>query len=174
MMSSAYDYVSQSNQFLDDGSVGGVFPALGNSISNMFTHDTDYARDLETMGFQNSFNAAEAAKQRDFEERMSNTAYQRAAADMKAAGYNPALMFSQGGASTPTGSSARSSGSGGRASGGANSIFGLIGTIAKVVAGSITAHDEAVMTDKRIRDISEMKLSAYERAQDANYWKHWR
>lgn len=55
------------------------------------------------------FNAKEAQKNRDWEETMSNTAYQRAITDMKAAGINPILAAGNGGASTPTGGAASTS-----------------------------------------------------------------
>lgn len=57
----------------------------------------------------NAFSASEAEKQRQWEEQMSSTAYQRQVSDMRAAGVNPALaMQGSSGASTPSGSSATS------------------------------------------------------------------
>ncbi len=51
------------------------------------------------------FQRTEAGKQRVFQERMRNTEWQAGIADMQAAGLNPALAYSQGGASAPMGAS---------------------------------------------------------------------
>lgn len=86
--------------------VGGALSLLGNKKANEANADINSAN--------NAFNAEEAQKDREFQahqadvtrnyqERLSNTQYQRATSDMQAAGLNPMLAYTQGGAGTPSG-----------------------------------------------------------------------
>lgn len=81
------------------GSVGKIFSDTVKGVGSMIPGIGDAMAAEE----QNSANIAAADKQMRFQERMSNSAYQRGMDDMKKAGLNPMLAFSQGGASTPTG-----------------------------------------------------------------------
>jgi len=59
----------------------------------------------------NAFNAAQSKQQMDFQERMRATQYQTAVDDLKKAGLNPMLAYTQGGAGTPSGAAASAAGS---------------------------------------------------------------
>lgn len=80
----------------------------------------------------NAFNAAEAQKNRDFQERMSRNAYRYAVEDLQAAGLNPVLAALNGGAATPSGSSA----SGGKATADDTLGNGLISMMGAMISSN--------------------------------------
>lgn len=118
-----------SNSYLSDVDLPDWVSDLFNKAIDMF---------YDNLNRQYTFNSEEAMKDRLWQEYMSNTSYQRAMADLKAAGINPLVAFGgMSGASTPGGSSASGS------LGNSNSLFGSIVNAAmgdkKILASLITA-----------------------------------
>lgn len=96
------DRVGQHNDIFDFFGLGGSQAAREERELN----DMSNAYNAWQAALNREFNSIEAQKQRDYEERMSNTAYQRKVEDMRNAGLNPYLAYGSGGASTPSGSAA--------------------------------------------------------------------
>lgn len=158
-----YSGPSDSDLFSPIDPVGGTYRGVGSSWFNAeniakedFTRDQQaqalaFRRDLYQLGIQNAFNASEAQKSRDFSERMSNTAYQRAVADMKLAGLNPVLAYQQGGSSVPSSASASSSdssrSSGYRNRGSSDPLSALLGVALQAV-GLVVSHGSSAFASK--------------------------
>lgn len=100
----------------------------------------DWLRSEQSAENQRQFESNEAKVNREWQEKMSNTAYQRAVEDMKLAGLNPVLAVSQGGASasTPSGSSARGASGSVSSRGSADPLSDLFAGLIRLGAGLLT------------------------------------
>ena len=85
------------------GALGSFFGPIGTAVGSALggALDSDMQQDRAE-----GYSSAEAAKNREFQREMANTSYQRGMEDLRKAGLNPMLAYSQGGAIVPTGSMA--------------------------------------------------------------------
>lgn len=81
----------------------GSLAGLGGGILGFIGQQQTNQKNWDIADAANRSSAEQAAKQMEFQERMRDTSYQAAVKDMKAAGLNPMLGYSQGGAAVPTG-----------------------------------------------------------------------
>lgn len=164
-------YQMTGQNYANDGSFFGAIPALGQGISNWFTGDLDYARNVEFANANYLYSAQEAQKNRDWQEMMSNTQYQRAVKDLEAAGLNPYLAYQQGGAGTPSGSVANASGhSTGSPNGFGQLVSAMLGGLFKLTAQSMANNSDMQRTliqANNARDIAYHKDDHWLQAQVA-------
>lgn len=81
-----------------------ILGAIAGAVSSIGGSWLENRENIQATDKANLTNFEAAGRQMDFQERMSNTANQRAVADLEASGLNPMLALHQGGASTPPGS----------------------------------------------------------------------
>jgi hypothetical protein len=77
------------------GAIGGVLGFIGQQQTNQKSWDIAQS--------QNQASAEQAQKQMDFQKEMRETQYQTTVEDLKKAGLNPMLAYTQGGAGVPAG-----------------------------------------------------------------------
>lgn len=112
---SGYNQILNNATKSNSNSWGGSTQASG-STNSSYSEGGTYgsganatAQSLEMMREANEYNAKQAELNRQWQEKMSSTAYQRAVQDLKKAGLNPILASFSGGASSGSGATASSS-----------------------------------------------------------------
>lgn len=91
---------------IDDAVIAAGISGGANLLGGMFSSDQSGKNTQDQIRLaqqQMQFSADQAQINRDYQTNMSNTAYQRASADMQKAGLNPMMMFGSGGAASSPG-----------------------------------------------------------------------
>jgi len=100
---------------------------------------------------RNKASAAAARDQMSFQRKMSDTAYQRQVADLKAAGINPMLVSRLGGASTPAGAMPQ---------------FENVGASASSAFSAVQSSGAAAQQAQTAENLSEVQMKQVEAATD--------
>lgn len=86
------------------GGLAGLAGGIGGALINSGSQADANKMNMDIAKMNNDANLNAMLVQQEYQTKMSNTAYQRSTADMKAAGINPMMAVQQGGASTPSAS----------------------------------------------------------------------
>lgn len=143
--SSARQMASSASSAMSGAAVGSVLGPIGTALGTAL----GFGVPMITQHMANKENRAAAERQMQFQEQMSSTAYQRAMQDMRSAGLNPMLAYSQGGASSPVGSSYRSESTGSASVSSAIAMRALTAQIDKTRAEAQLARSMANINQAR-------------------------
>lgn len=143
---------------------GGILPSIGGFLGDLATGGAvSNAKDQQKA---NDTNIALSREQMAFQERMANSAWQRGTEDMRKAGLNPALAYTQGPASSPSGSAAtvaseRSGDIGGGIGNAAKAAFGVFNekrsVDSQVALNQATTEQAKINSEKLTANAQEAK-----------------
>lgn len=127
-----------------------VFGKIGRAQLNNYTQEHLTGAQQEA----NEFSAGEAQKNRNFQEQMANTTYQRTVSDLQSAGLNPALAMNNG-ASVPT------------PSGGAASSVAPAGSAVNLLDAIMSMKQLKMQEKLNAAQVNDLNASAEQKKSDA-------